>query len=111
MNEFPPELIQQLIELGVLGEQSSEIDKQIAQAQRVRSAPTPKGMMAGNIYVASSPLAHIGQAWQAFRAHKQQKELNAERAALMQRQQAARSAFARQFFQGAEPSLEREITL
>jgi len=52
---------EQLMELGLIDDQKSDLHKQIAQARALRNVRGPQdGRQVGRVYVASSPLEHIG---------------------------------------------------
>lgn len=61
------------------------LDEQMSTAQDYMDTPTPEGIEAGGLYVASNPLSHLGRAIRQYRGGKQAQEINEERDVLADR--------------------------
>lgn len=61
------------------------LDEQMSTAQDYMDTPTPQGIEAGGLYVASNPLSHLGRAIRQYRGGKQAQEINEERDVLADR--------------------------
>lgn len=106
-----PDLIEQIINLGGLQDQHGILKEQMGDARALRSRATPKGMMAGNVYVASNPLAHVGNAWASYRGNKQEKALRAKEQALLAEALRGRQRYGRELLGGGGNDVDRFQTL
>lgn len=59
--------------------QRQMLDDQYAQANELMNTETPEGMQAGNVYVSSNPLSHIGKGIKEYRGAKESQRINKER--------------------------------
>ncbi len=86
--------IQQLMELGIIPDQSNVLQSQIEQAQKLRNAEGPQGQtVRSGIYVAASPLEHIARVMQGMKAQKDLDRLYGEQQGLFSQQVQGRQAF------------------
>jgi hypothetical protein len=90
--EVSDEELQQLMALGIIPDQQSNIKEQMAQANALRqNKPEMRGN--GRVMVAANPLEFLGQGIQNYKAGKDLKELKKQQDALLQQQVAGRGAF------------------
>lgn len=93
MDDLSPEVLQQLIELGVIPEEQAQLLKQMQSAQQLRDTPIPKGGMAGRVYVAD-PLGSMAAGVDRYMGNKQMNKLSGEYDQTMDKQTAARTKYA-----------------
>lgn len=94
-----PEMIQQLIELGVIDEQKGDIGAQLQQANSIRNSPLPEGRDSGRVYTAAHPLEFAATAAKSIMAGKDAKALQQKQAALLDKQNQARQMYVNQLLQ------------
>lgn len=86
--------IQQLIQLGVIPDEQTDLQKQMDQADALRYASAPEGRyVRGGLYVAASPLEHIARAAQGIKAGRDLDRLRDQQQSLLQQQVSGRQAF------------------
>lgn len=73
-----------LAQLGAYDDKSRGLDKREAMAGHMFTTPGAQGRQVGNLYVASSPLEHLGNAVMRGVGASQMKDINAQRAGLVQ---------------------------
>lgn len=91
--DLTEEEIAQLMELGIIDDQMSTLDKQMSMAQSIRDRPGPE--MRGNhrVQTAANPLEFVGQGIQQYKANKQLEDIANKQGALLDKQMAGRQAF------------------
>jgi phytoene/squalene synthetase len=91
-----PEMIQQLVELGVVDEESAQLGGQLQQANAIRNSPLPEGRDSGRVYTAAHPLEFAATAAKSIMAGKDAKKLQEKQAALLEKQTATRRQYIEQ---------------
>lgn len=94
MDEFTPEQLQALIELGIMPEELAGLDEQLAQADALRGTPMPEGQMAGRVFVAPNPLQYLAAGMDRYRGARDAKELRGQRKELLGKTTNSRMAYA-----------------
>lgn len=94
MEDFSPEELQALMALGIMPEELSGLDSQIAQAQALRDSPMPQGQMAGRVHVAPSILQFAATGLDRYRGMKDLKGLQGQRKGLLDKTTDARMLYA-----------------
>lgn len=94
MDDFTPEQLKALIELGIIPEELAGVDSQIQQAQALRSSPMPQGQMAGNVYVAPSIAQFAAAGMDRYQGMKDMKGLQDKRQGLLDKTTAGRMSYA-----------------
>lgn len=87
------EEIQQLLDLGILDEESANLQKQYDQAAMLRNREMPGMRYAGRVAVAANPLEFLTQAYQGYRAGQDMDELRRQQQALLQQKTQGRKTF------------------
>lgn len=88
-----PEVLQQLMELGIIDPQMKSLDEQITTAQAIRGRRSPEGTHTGRVYVAASPLEHAAYAMQGIKAGKDMDKARLEQQKLLAQQVRGRQSF------------------
>lgn len=94
LSKMSEEELQQLVQLGVIDENMAENSRQMKLAEQLRyGTPSPQGIQAGNVYVASNPLEHIGRGMEQWTAQKRMKDLEKQRGEMQGQQTAGRQTY------------------
>lgn len=88
-----PEMIQQLMELGVIDDQKSDTDKQLAMANSMRNGTLPQGRDSGRVYTAAHPLEMAVAAYKGYKGGKDAQAAQKKQEALLQKQLALRQQY------------------
>jgi len=88
-----PEVIQQLMELGIIDPQMESLQGQIKTAQDIRGRGAPKGTDTGRVYVAANPLEHLAYALNGIKAGKDIDKARIEQQKLLADQVRGRKSF------------------
>lgn len=103
------ELMALLVELGSTDQQMGDLDEQLATARQLRYQPGgPATVQAGNAVVPNYAGA-IDRAIGGFMGRKQEKDLSAQRDALLKQQTDARKAFGQALVGPRKRTLEEEL--
>ena len=94
MENMSEEAMQDLMGLGVLGDDMTENARQMALAEGIRNMAQPEGRQAGRAYVAASPLEHLATGLQKYQANKELKALKEARKEIGGKQTKGRSIYA-----------------
>lgn len=108
MPEMTPEMLQQLMEMGVMPDQLDDIKQQMATAQGIRDREGPQGRGMGRIYQAANPLEHIADFMQKRKAAGEIKDLEGQRGDIYGKQSAGRGMFARMLMD-TQGNREKEV--
>jgi hypothetical protein len=100
--ELSDEELQQLIELGIIPEQTSSLDKQIATAEALRYGAGPEMRGNGRVQTAANPLEFLAHGLQGYRAGKDLEELRNQQAEMLRQQTEGRKLFYRKMFPGTQ---------
>jgi hypothetical protein len=92
-SDLSEEEIQQLIDLGIIDDETGMLDKQMKYAQSMRNAPGPEMRGNGRVMVAGNPLEFAAQAWQGIRSGNEIKDIKARQEELLRKQSAGRQTF------------------
>ena len=93
MDELSPEVLKQLMELGVLGGESDILTEEMLAATALRDAPGAQGRQAGRVFVAANPLEHLSSALRQYRGGKQVGDVRERQRGVLDRQAAGREAY------------------
>lgn len=93
MGDMTDEELDELVGLGVIGDDIAENIRQRRVAEELRYRAGPEGRQAGRTYVAANPMEHIGEAMQKYTAHKDMRRLDEERKVLGVDQTTGRRTF------------------
>lgn len=94
LSNLSDEQIQQLMQLGIIPDEQNELQKQMEQAQSLKTAAAPQGATVRNgIYVAASPLEHIARVAQGIKASKELDKLRDQQQSLLQDQVSGRQSY------------------
>lgn len=94
-----PEMIQQLMELGVADDQNAALGGQLQQANSIRNAALPEGRDSGRVYTAAHPLEFAATAAKSIMAGRDAKKLQKQQQALLEKQTSTRRRFIEQLMQ------------
>jgi hypothetical protein len=92
-SDLSEEEIQQLIDLGVIDDENTTLDKQMKYAQAMRNKAGPDMRGNGRVMVAANPLEFAVQAYQGYQSGKEIKDIKARQEQLLQKQSAGRNTF------------------
>lgn len=101
--DFTEEELQQLMELGIIPDQNSQLDKQIATAEGLRYNKGPEMRHGNRVSTAAHPLEFLAQAAQGIKAGKDMESLRAQQAELLRQQAAGRKLFYQKMYGGQQP--------
>lgn len=88
-----PEMVQQLMQLGIMDEQKGSTDKQLAMAQAMRDTPLPEGRSSGRVYTAANPLEFAVAAYKGYKGGKDASAAQQKQEALLQKQLGLRQQY------------------
>lgn len=91
--DLSEEEIQQLMELGALPTEQSQLASSLAQATALRNKEGPQGQQTGRVYTAASPIEHAVHAWQGIKAGKQMDSILKKQQENLLKQTEGRGAF------------------
>lgn len=117
MDMSDEELMQLLSQLGSTDQQLGDIDQQMAIARQLRNAPAADPtVQAGANQIVPNYAGAIDRAVQGYQGRKQEKDLGAQRQALLGQQTAGRQAYGNALLQGQQKDplrkkLEEELAL
>ena len=103
-DQFSPEELQALLELGTVPDQVKEAARREQQARQTFAQPTPEGRQAGRIYMAANPMEHLGRGIQQYAALQDRDAQRDRIDALRQQQVAGRQSFLNQLYPGGNPA-------
>ena len=103
-DQFSPEELQALLELGAVPEQVKEAARREQQARQTFGQAAPEGRQAGNIYMAANPMEHLGRGIQQYAALRDRDAMRDRIDALRQQQVAGRQSFLNQMYPGGNPA-------
>lgn len=93
MDDFTPEQLQALIELGLAPEEMEALQQQMAQAEALRSSELPQGQMAGRVFVAPNPLQYLATGVDRYKGAKQMQGLEGQRKDLIGKTNTSRKSY------------------
>lgn len=103
LENMTPEEIEQLVQLGIIPEQMSSMDRQYKQAAALRNTQMPGMEGNGRVMVAASPLAHLAAGVEKYQGHKQMKDIETRQNQLLKDQAAARNLYLKKYLYPAGP--------
>lgn len=88
------EQVQQLMALGIIPDEQGQLQKQMDQAESIKTAAAPQGGYSrGGVYTAASPLEHIARVMQGIKAGKDLDKLYQKQQDLFQQQVSGRQSY------------------
>lgn len=93
VEDLSEEDIDAILGLGTSEQRGSQLEQQLALAQKLRNSPGPEGRGYGGVYTAANPLEHAVHAWQGIRAGKDAERIANEQNELLNQQTEARKRF------------------
>jgi hypothetical protein len=103
LENLSPEQIQQLVALGVIPDEQSDLQQQYQIANELRTTPTPQMYGNGRIMVAASPLEHIAVGLQRYKGMKDMKDIQEQQKLLREAQVRGRTDFLKQYMGPPRP--------
>tara|TARA_R110000765_G_scaffold307330_1_gene401183 strand:+ start:912 stop:1427 length:516 start_codon:yes stop_codon:yes gene_type:complete len=96
VDNLPPEVLSELMQLGVFEDQLGDVDDQISYAQEMRNDLGPQGVTtgSGNNYTAPSPLSHIAHGVKTGMANRDARLGRKSREGIYEKQTAGRGRVA-----------------
>lgn len=91
--DLSEEEIAQLMELGVLPTEQSQLAESLSQATALRNQRGPEGYDSGRVYTAASPLEHAVHAYQGIKAGKEMDSILKQQQENLLKQTEGRTAF------------------
>lgn len=109
-SNLDPEVLQQLMELGIIPEEMGSLKDQISTAQALRDKGAPRGTDTGRVYVAANPLEHLAYTLNGMKAGKEIDKARAEQQKLLAQQVRGRKSYfdAMNEIQPFDPSVSRQ---
>ena len=103
LENMTPEQIEQLIALGVIPEQQSDLQQQMKMANELRNTKSPEMYGNGRVMVAANPLEHLGVGLQRYAGQRDMKNIQQQQKDLRDQQVAGRSDFMKNYLFPAGP--------
>ena len=102
MLDIDPELIKNMIKLGLIPGQQEATSAEALRAQALQDIQTPAGTTVGsrNTYVAASPLEHLGVGLARYSGQQREKAADKRAEALRNAQEQGRLEFFSKYFRG-----------
>jgi hypothetical protein len=91
--DLSEEEIAQLMELGALPTEQSQLASSLSQATALRNKKGPQGTDTGRVYTAASPIEHAVHAWQGIKAGKEMDSILKKQQENLLKQTEGRTAF------------------
>ena len=106
LENLDEEQLQQLMELGLIPDKQSALDRQYKFADALRGTALPEGRGNGRVYTASNPLETVGALMKQYAGMKQAKGLEQQQADLLKQQAQGRNLFLQKYL-GMVPGVRR----
>lgn len=102
-SDLSEEQIQQLMDLGIIDDEQSILDKQLKTANSVRYSAGPEMRSNGRVSTAANPLEFAVHAYQGYKAGKDADAIAKQQQELLKRQVEARAAYTKNLYGRSNP--------
>ena len=93
LENLSPEQLKQLMELGIIPDELSALDRQYKSADALRGTAMPEGRDSGRVYTAANPMEAVGSLMKQYAGNRDVKKIEGKQDALLQKQLEGRNLF------------------